>query len=273
MSYVSEFYDSQIKPNQNLSVYQSGWQKCGSGHSYGPSLRDHYVIHYIIKGQGIYRCENKQYELVENQGFLIPPNKSTFYKANDKNPWEYYWVGFHGSDAKKLLSLINLNEDSLIFTYDKDNKVEEILRNLYFSSKQYESREYAMLGYLYLFFSKMLSKSQYARKPSEEYIQKAVEYMENNYTYPINVTNIAKHVGIERSYLYRLFQSEFQCSVYDYFLNLRLDKAQHMMINSNISITQIAISHGFTNVSHFSKVFKKKYGMCPNNYKKKFCKS
>ncbi len=268
MGYISEFYDTDKRPSRALSVTQCGWQKSEANHSFGPFVRDHYVLHYIVKGKGTYCCGTQEYKLERNQGFLIPPNKSTFYKADNDDPWEYYWVGFQGTEALKLVSNINLGADKLIFTYNKDDAIEKILNQLYFSSKDYESREYAMVGYLYLFFSSLTQKKISLHKPSEEYINKAVQYMEDNYAYPITVSDIAKNTRVERSYLFRLFKSNFNCSISGYLQSLRLEKALQMMSNFNISITQIAVSHGFHDLPHFSKLFKKKYGVFPKEYRK-----
>ncbi len=268
MNYIMDSYDTRKRTSRGLSVCECGWQKSGGGHSYGPAIRDYYVIHYIVSGKGIYRCDGREYRLEKNQGFLILPGRSTFYKADDEEPWEYYWAGFQGSEVNELLPMMRLGGKNLIFSYDRDDTVKELLKSLYYSSRNYSSREYAMLGYLYLFFSAIISQTPDPRKPAEEYIDRVLQYMQENISRPITAGQIARETGIERSYLYRLFQRAFHCSVCEYLLNLRLEKACELLVNTNVSVTQIALSHGFGTLAHFSRRFKQKYGISPRDYRK-----
>lgn len=265
--YISEYFDAQNTPSISLSVYQCGWQICGKNHSYGPAIRDHFVIHYITKGKGEYFVSGKTYKLKQGDGFLILPLESTSYCADSEDPWEYYWVGFNGSEAKKLLELSGLGNDNFIFSYTKDNRLEKHLSDLYYSSKEYSSREFAMIGYLYLFFSCIITENQ-IKRPIEEYLKRAVQYIEENYSYHVTVEDIAHYVGVERSYLYRIFINEFGSSVHDYIVNYKLSKAKEMLSAGKLSITEIAYSLSFQSSSHFSKIFKSIVGISPSKYRK-----
>lgn len=263
MGYINDSFATENKPSTSLSVYQCGWQQCDAEHFYGPAVRDHYVIHYIIRGKGKYFTGGKCYEINEGEGFLITPNESTLYKADSLEPWEYYWVGFHGTDAKKMLKLAGLGSENLVFSYKKDGLVKKHLSDLYYSSKDYAAREYAMIGHLYLFFSCIITQFSSINKPYEEYLQRAIQYIEMNYSYKITIADIANFVGIDRTYLYRIFKSELGCSIQDYLMHFKLSKAKVMLENQNLTITEISYSLGFNNVSHFSKTYKDYYGVSP----------
>ena len=60
-------------------------EKCKPSYSYGPAVRDHYLIHFIIKGSGIFYVNGKSYEIKANQGFLICPDVVTYYKADNQD--------------------------------------------------------------------------------------------------------------------------------------------------------------------------------------------
>ena len=60
----------------SLSVYNVGFQRCDSLYQWGPGIRDHYLIHYIISGKGFYKIGKRTYELQAGDSFLavaIPP--------------------------------------------------------------------------------------------------------------------------------------------------------------------------------------------------------
>lgn len=80
---------------------------------------------------------------------------------------------------------------------------------------------------------------------------------------------IASQLGYSRSNLYRKVKRIDGMSFADYARNYRLEKAAHLLINSSMNVQEVAYEVGFINTSHFSKVFKLKYGISPMEYKKK----
>ena len=55
----------------SLSVYNVGFQRCDSLYQWGPGIRDHYLIHYIISGKGFYKIGKRTYELQAGDSFLV----------------------------------------------------------------------------------------------------------------------------------------------------------------------------------------------------------
>ena len=86
----------------SLSVYNVGFQKCDPLYQWGPGIRDHYLIHYIISGKGYYKIKNTTFTLQTGDSFLVYPNTEVLYFADETDPWEYAWVGFTGSDASMI---------------------------------------------------------------------------------------------------------------------------------------------------------------------------
>ena len=87
-------------PNENfldLRLYQYGWEACAPLHSFGPSVRNHYLFHYIISGRGWLDSTNRdgkthKHHLSQDQGFLICPQQVTTYCADKSDPWKYVWL-------------------------------------------------------------------------------------------------------------------------------------------------------------------------------------
>ena len=72
------------------------------------------------------------------------------------------------------------------------------------------------------------------------------------------------------AYLSRLFRKETGLSLTDYMVEQRLRKAKAELESTNIKISDIAVSVGYSNFSHFSKLFKKLTGLTPQEYRKKY---
>lgn len=265
-------YDVHNKPSTVMSVYECGWQISPNSSQKTPEL-DHFLIHYVVKGKGIFNFRQKVYHVQAGQGFLITPGEFASYAPDPDEFWEYYWVGFNGTEARNMLDKAKLSEESPIFTYDKDEKVKECLKQICHFSHLSGSKEYAMIGYLYLFFSCIATPKIQKSKAKEEYLQKAAEYIENNCFYRLTVQDVVQHVGVEHSYLFRIFKEKMGCSISDYILNRKMVKAKNFLAKSSMPITEIANSLSFSSVAHFSKIFKKVTTVSPTTYRKMFSKS
>lgn len=83
-----------------------------------------------------------------------------------------------------------------------------------------------------------------------------------------NVDDIATALGISRIQLYRKTKILLDCTINDYILNRRLKKARYLLINEDLSISEITYQVGFSSPTYFSTVFKSKYNCTPSAYKK-----
>ena len=98
-------YKTKTKESLSIAVYNTGKQKCEAGYSWGPALRDHYLIHYIISGRGTYVCGDEIHRLQAGDLFIVYPNQIVSYSADREDPWQYCWVGFNGTEAQRLIDV------------------------------------------------------------------------------------------------------------------------------------------------------------------------
>jgi len=84
------------------------------------------------------------------------------------------------------------------------------------------------------------------------------------------INNIAHERSVSRSTLYRLWNDKHNESILEYLTNLRLEYAENLIKSGELTITEIAYESGFSSQSYFTKVFKKKHGITPSEYAKKF---
>jgi len=86
----------------------------------------------------------------------------------------------------------------------------------------------------------------------------------------LNRERIAGHVYLNPAYLSRLFRKETGMSLTDYIVDRRMEKAKEALAKTNVKISDIALSVGYANFSHFSKQFKRSTGLTPQEYRKKY---
>ena len=73
---------------------QFGFQNCLPSHYYGPAVRPHWLLHYVVSGKGVFHREGEIHSIGAGDIFVIPPYLETYYEADAKEPWQYIWIGF-----------------------------------------------------------------------------------------------------------------------------------------------------------------------------------
>lgn len=254
----------------SLSVYNVGFQKCDSLYQWGPGIRDHYLIHYIISGKGYYRSNQHMHELHAGDAFLVYPNTEVTYYADEKDPWEYAWVGFTGSDASMILKATDFSpERPFIRNTLHGEAIHRQLLHIYDARGNEFEHAVEMTGRLYTMLALFLQGASHenAQNSSQSYVQKGIEYISSHYSYAITVEDIAGYVGVSRSHLFRSFESVLGQSPKEYLTDFRMKQACYLLEHSDLSITAIANSLGFDNSLYFSKTFRKEKGMSPKEFR------
>jgi len=99
-------------------------------------------------------------------------------------------------------------------------------------------------------------------------ITEVCQYVEKNYMSNVSLQEAAAIVHLNKTYLSGLFKKEMGVNFNDYLTQIRLDKARELIVTNQCNIGELAEKVGYTNSSHFTKVFKKTMGMSPLEFKK-----
>ncbi len=100
-------------------------------------------------------------------------------------------------------------------------------------------------------------------------LTEAVTLMEANLEEPISLDELSTYVGISRRQLERLFQKHLNCVPTRYYLNLRLNRARLLLLQTSKSIVDIALACGFISAPHFSKCYRDMFGIPPRDERRK----
>ncbi|MBE6636526.1 MAG: helix-turn-helix domain-containing protein [Ruminococcaceae bacterium] len=259
-----------------LNFCHAGRDTCAPGYTYGPTVRAFYLIHYVTSGKGSYSIGGVSYPVERGQAFLIPPNESTIYSADEKDPWSYSFFAFDGKMAKELVDrtgfadsyVLTLNDDSIC---DIIHETAEALNE----GKILNSDIYALGRLLAMirYFIDSKGESRHQDKNMNNYVLLALNYIQYNYFNEITVASIADMLAINRSYFFRIFKAETGLSPIEYLNNYRIMKAKQLLLESTMPVSQIAIASGFTTPSAFYRMFNLKFGMSPSQYRKEYNKN
>lgn len=280
---MSESFFSVVSGEKfiDLDLYQYGKETCAPAHSFGPAARNHYLFHYILSGSGTFIASNSQgidetYSLKKGQGFMIFPQQITTYIADRNDPWEYIWLEFDGLRVREVLAHAGFTRDTPIYRTHKHK--EQLRENMVAEMQQIiqpsEASSYALIGHLYLFLD-FLTRSAVPTAPTKGnkfrsfYVKEAVSFIEQNYQHDISIEDIAAVCGLNRSYFGKIFHDSVGKSPQQFLMHYRMVKAAELLKRSPLSIGEISIAVGYPNQLHFSRAFKKVYGLSPREWRKK----
>jgi len=268
------FFSTVNKESSDLIVYQCGMEKCNPSYAFGPAVRDHYLIHFILEGKGKFCVKDKLYKLEKNQGFLICPNTITYYEADKKEPWIYTWVGFKGIKAENYLKLANLEESNPIFSYEEGDLVKKCFEEMRKASELKKGKELRLQGLLAIFLSELIEKSHVDEaidnNYKELYIKKTLNFIETNFSRSVTVSKLAQNIGLNKNYFSAFFRENMGMSPQQYLIKFRMNRARELMNNASLTISDIARSVGYNDPLGFSKIFKKTMGVSPKDYRKSY---
>ncbi len=100
---------------------------------------------------------------------------------------------------------------------------------------------------------------------SQPKLIEAVSLMEANLEEPMSPDELARHVGLSRRQLERLFQKYLSCVPTRYYLELRLHRARQLLLQTSMSIVDVAFACGFVSAPHFSKCYRDYFGIPPRD--------
>jgi len=255
-----------------LAIYHCGRHKCLPGHSFGPVKREYYLFHYIAQGKGMFQNEQEIFHLTQNQGFLIRPNELTFYKADENEPWEYYFVGFHGIRASQIVDSIDW-KDNCIVSPHAAGAVLDCFKDMYINAGAASWAQLRMTGELYALFSYLVKESnKNDHKPhtadGDNVVASALNFIKDKFALAINIGDIASFCNVDRSNLFRKFKKELNISPQDFLLNYRLDRAAAYMKETKLTSYEVALAVGMQDYPNFCKHFKRKFLETPIEYRK-----
>lgn len=272
--FFSELHTNTI----DLSIDFYGYEECPPSYSFGPAIRENFIIHYIAKGRGTFYYNNKEIPLAAGDIFLLKPNEVTFYQANQDEPWSYYWIGIGGNKANDYFSLSNLGQDAYLLNR-VDQSTQKVAHQIIKLIDKAETKEHTTSNqlellsqaYKLLFELSALSPNHAAHQVSqaEKICQECRHIIEKHYTIDgLSISTIAEDLNVNRSYLTTLFKKYYHLSPKEYLLQTRMRRAKQLLENTEEPIKVISYSVGYLDALYFSKVFKDFYKVSPSQCRK-----
>lgn len=246
-----------------LNFESIGYSKNPKITRFGPAQRNQYIIHFVISGKGYFNGNL----VSEGEGFIITPSMLEHYYPETSDPWEFIWFISTDDKIKPVFEKL-ISNNTQIFTHNATENLKSLAQKIKTNNNNLLSSFKAVEIFLNIVNNAFQDKKENTQKTNKDlYLEVAVNYIKNNIALSVNVNDLTKILGISQAYLHRIFKENFSISTKQYINNTRIQEAKKLLIETKLSITQIASSVGFCDVLTFSKFFSKNVGISPQNYR------
>lgn len=250
----------------------------------------HYPMHWhnnieiilVLSGEIKARVNNVEHIVYPGEILFVNSSELHETESNNKNEIEAITILLSYEFMKKYYPEI----DSYYFNIDEREEYSKEIKTLMIKCAE----EYKKKGELYELKVSMLLMELFKilienckikrekkniliqEEKSIENVKKAIAFMEDNYELNLCLNDIAYEIGMAPTYFERFFKKNTGETFYSYLNKIRLYYSYKELINTEYSITEIALNNGFANVKSFIEVFKKEYNMTPGKYRSNLLK-
>lgn len=251
-------------------------------------LHEHYELYYLMSGERIYFIRDRSYRI--KAGDLVFVDRNTVHRTLDSGRPDHDRLVFYirpevieavrpGDLACGLLEPFGWDVPILRLPSPEDGGLARIINDIIEEMINPDEGSSLLLRYrtvevlLYAYRKREMGRVGLADEGLpvvHPRMQAIVRYLNDNYSRPLALTEVADTFRISPYYLSRLFKQTTGFSFSDYLNLLRIREAQRLLRETDMSVTEIAWIAGFGNFSHFGKMFKRSIGASPREYRRRY---
>ncbi|HBQ65062.1 MAG TPA: AraC family transcriptional regulator [Clostridiales bacterium] len=258
-------------------VFDASW-------SMDPNRHDYFEMVYMKKGDAVFHIAGQPVDLEPNDVVIIKPERLHKFIVKSPGGCEFTVMGFKfenspntGYSEVSLEDFLNFVQggefgDYITLRLNEKNEIisllHRILREREHTEPGSEFLNYLLIMEMFVLLSralKMAWEDSLRGKSSRvrPLIAQAIRYMESRYTEEISPGEVARYVFLSHSYFTRAFREVTGMSPLSYILKLRIDKAEQLLLDTELKVGEIAHQVGFSSQQRFCEIFRKQRGMTP----------
>ena len=230
------------------------------------SGREDYYLMYIENGKLELWREGRFVTAAAGNIVIFPPRHHYRYRFDGKEPLSYLWVHFTGSYAARFLAECGLDPLPCYYPTEINSKIVSYFTRMFdiFESGDIlrSQRISSSLEQLLLTVAMSVRADQQGRT-----LERSLEFIHSSYDREIKIPQLAKMEFLSNSRYISVFKERFGMSPSEYIINLRMNVACQLLKSTDMTVKQIAAAVGYSDPHFFSKLFKKKTGASPREYR------
>lgn len=245
-------------------------------------MHKHDDLQFVVVKHGTIRIQSlgHSYIIHENEGVFINTNVLHEIQRNKNSSYlsflfpSYILKMYIGSIAEQIGNQI-LNDTSIdiVCLKEKTWEIEVInsLKEIYKSSDNSEMNQWKcelFLNQCWYLLCSNVERKQHSRNIAHQRIAIFLEYIQKNYMNDMTLKDISNSAGVSETECLRCFQTILHVTPIAYLNAYRLQESTVLLVETNLSISEVSERCGFHQQAYFGKVFKEKLGMTPFQYRK-----
>lgn len=255
------------------------------GFPIAPHIHDFFEFHYILEGSVKTRVNEVertydpgQYYImtplsVHSHAYFDPPNNTC---ESFALRWKLTRVGAEESNPELDLVKFVLDKAPPVPMEDLNNSIADLLDHIIgcAAAKCTRAELLLKLSCLIVAISDRYAALQTTVKPlpvmpdaTQNILLSSVAYIEGHCSEPISASDVAANIPISYSHLARIFSQYMKTSVNTYITRVKIDRATHLLMTTDMSVNEIAREIGYSSLSYFSNTFKNTLGQSPKEYR------
>ena len=228
-----------------------------------------YQLLYIKNGMGHFLIDGEEIVLSAGTAIIFHPYEPQIYRYLQKERPETYWIHIGGSRLDTILQELDIFEKRIFFFLNDKSLIDAIRRTVDELIVQRKGYHQAAIGNAIQAFV-CVARNE-SRRP-ENNLWDAVDQMRikirREYTSNESNAEYAAQLNISVSHFLSLFKKMTGTTPQQYKLQLRIDAAKNMLLNTQYKISDIAQNVGFSDSLYFCRYFRKSTGLSPGEFRK-----
>jgi AraC-like DNA-binding protein len=286
VSFYRYFPISRRDINWGLYVTTAGQSRIGPGGSAYPPhghpkgyafdwqhgrILDGFALVYISSGRGKFESKPFSAPVEAGHGLLLFPGVWHRYAPDLTTGWHEHWIGFNGENARRWLQhrfiskrnpVLKINaEDTVLATFSR--MMQAIRANRPALQQILAGATANLLGLIY-----SAQQTQPAADPQNaNAIELGIARIQNEFQRDLDIKDLAQELGVSYSWFRSTFVAHTGLSPLQYLLELRLVRARNLLVETELSVKEIAMQTGFEDEHYFSRLFRQKLNVTPTQWR------
>lgn len=231
-------------------------------------------LFYVIEGNGQFLIENQTYPVSMNDLVIVNPNVLHTELSLNASPLRYIVLGVEGLELKGtgedessnfcIINFKNMRDSILLYLHN-------MLQEMESQSPGHEVICQDLMEILVVLLARQTNFSTTlspVNKKTNRLCGSTKRYIDNHYKENITLEVLADQNHVSKYYLAHAFTEEFGISPINYLISRRIQEAEHLLANTDYSLSLISSTIGFSSSSYFAQIFKKQRGVSPREFRK-----
>ncbi len=225
-----------------------------------------YQLIYVTRGRGYFTVSGEELEVPAGNIVLYRPHEPQIYSYSYQDKTSVLWIHFTGYDVERLLEKFDIHSGYIGSSIQIKDIFQEIIKELQLKKPGYDSMVNADFERLLALICRSMTAPP-ADAGKDLVLEQLIIELNHSYNKAWSITSMAQFCNLSEGYFSHYFRDKLGASPMKYLTTLRIEKAKFLLSESDVSVSNIAASLGYSDVLYFSRIFKKAVGESPTAYR------